>query len=97
MSKRPLKETEFADLMEVTSPSGNAKLHRVVMALSPIKTSGNTGYFDGEITDGKKRMRLYGFDSAESIRRKLLEFNGTETAVALSKCEIKHSRDGNQT
>jgi hypothetical protein len=25
----------------------------------------------------------------------LLQFNGTETAVALSKCEVKASRDGN--
>jgi hypothetical protein len=65
MSKRPHKETEFDNIEQVTSPSGNAKLHGVIMALSPIKTSGTTGYFDGEITDGKKKMRLYGFDSAE--------------------------------
>ena len=95
MSKRPHKETEFANVEEVTSPSGNAKVHGVIMSLSPIKTKGTTGYFDGEITDGKKKMRLYGFDSADGVRRKLLEYNGTEKAVALSKCEIKPSRDGN--
>ena len=83
MSKRSHKGTDFAKIEQVTSPSGNTKIHRVIISLSPIKTKRTTGYFDREKTDGKIKMRLYGFDSANGVRRKLLDFNGTEKAVAL--------------
>ena len=46
-------------------------------------------YFDGEISDAKASIRLFGFDS--SVKRKLDEVDGP---VTLSHCEVKRSRMG---
>ena len=72
----------------------DAKIHEVVTTLFPMKKSGNTSYFDGDFSDSNKKMRLYGFESAVNVRRKLMEFDGKETGVMLSKCEVKPSRGG---
>ena len=39
-------------------------------------------------------MRLFGFDSARSVRRKLEEFQGKDVTITLSNCEVKCSRQG---
>jgi hypothetical protein len=59
-----------------------------------MKKSRTCKYFDGEITDGKNNMRLFGFDSAEGIRRKLQQFEGKNATITLSKCEVKRSCQG---
>ena len=65
MAKRPLDEVEeFVEVGDVTHPSQNAKIHGVVNSLSPMKKSRNCAYFDGEISDGKASLRIFGFDSA---------------------------------
>ena len=35
-------------------------------------------------------------DSAEGVQRKLQEFQGKDTTITLSNCEVKHSRQGQQ-
>ena len=82
---------EFDNISDVcTSP--NAKIHGVLNSVSPLKKSKGCAYFDGQITDGKTTMRLFGFDS--SVRRRLAELDSAP--VALSHCEIKKSRKGEQ-
>ena len=90
---RESDEQEFDDISEVYA-SPNAKIHGVLNALSPLKKSKGCTYFDGQITDGKTTMRLFGIDS--SVRRRLAELESDNTPVALSHCEIKKSRKGEQ-
>ena len=73
----------------------NAKIHGVVNSLSPMKKSKNFTYFDGEISDGKASLQIFGFDSGVR-RRKLAEFEEGSSAVALSHCEVKRPRKGDQ-
>ena len=94
MAKRKLEVTEFDDVSSVDAPSRNAKIHGILTALSPMKKSRTCQYFDGELSDGKKNMRLFGFDSARGVRRKLEELQGKDATITLSNCEVKHSRQG---
>ena len=84
---------EFDDIKDVCV-SPNAKVYGVLNSLSPLKKSKGCAYFDGQITDGKTTMRLFGFDS--SVRRRLAELESESTPVALSYCEVKKSRKGEQ-
>lgn len=64
-----------------------------------MKKSRTCNYFDGEITDGKKSMRLFacfGFDAAAGVRRRLAKFEEKEQPVMLSNCEVKRARQGSQ-
>ena len=90
--KRKLEE--FEDVSNVSHTSPNAKIHGVISALSPMKRSRNCSYFDGEITDGKACMRLFGFDAG--VRKRLVDFEERKSAVALSNCEVKTSRKGEE-
>ena len=100
MAKRPLDEVEefvveeFVEVGDVTHPFQNAKIHGVVNSLSSMKKSRNCAYFDGEISDRKASLRIFGFDSA--VRRKLADFQEGSSTVALSHCEVKKLRKGEQ-
>lgn len=84
---------EFEEISGVhTSP--RAKIHGVVNLVSPMKKSKTCPYFDGEFSDGKSTMRLFGFDSG--VRRKLLEAEEKNKPVALVNCEVKQSRFSQQ-
>ncbi len=97
MAKRPLEVEEFEGVSAVLGTSPSAKIHGVVTSVSPMKKSRTScNYFDGEITDGKTSMRLFGFDAAAGVRRRLVEFEEKEQPVVLTKCEVKHSREGSQ-
>ena len=72
---------DFDTLAGICNPTANAKVTGVITSLSPIK--GNIPYFDGEISDGKASIRLFGFDS--SVKMKLMD---------LSHFEVKRSRMG---
>ena len=91
--RRGVDLEEFEDVSGVTQPSPNAKLCSVVHGVSPMKKSKTCAYFDGEISDGKSTMRLFGFDC--SVRRKLME-GGSGTTLVLSNCEVRKSRHGDQ-
>ena len=81
------------DVSEVTKASPRAKIHGIMSKLSPMKKSCSTSYFDGQLTDGKGSMRMYGFVSG--VRRKLwdMSYETTKTpeAVLLTNCEVKES------
>ena len=89
-------QEEFEDVSEVVATSPSARIHGIVTSVSPMKKSRTCNYFDGEITDGKTSMRLFGFDSGSGVRKRLVEFEEREESVVLSRCEVKHSRQGNQ-
>ena len=94
MQTRKCEVAEFEDISSILHPSPNAKLHGVVTSVSPMKKGKSCSYFDGEISDGKGSMRMFGFDSG--VRRKLIEHQSQNDAVSLSYCEIKHARQGDQ-
>ena len=50
--------------------------------ISPMKKGKHISYFDGEMTDGKAKVRLFGFD--DNIRKRLLDASGS--AVVLANC-----------
>ena len=54
---------------DILESSPKAKVQCLVTALSDMKKSRDTSYFDGEISDGKTSMRVYGYN--EGLRRKL--------------------------
>ena len=85
--KRPIEQ--LGDL----SPAPNAKIPAgVISRLSPMKQSSTCSYFDGEITDGKSSLRLYGFES--TVRRKLVDYKESKKPVSLFNCTVKHTRNG---
>lgn len=77
------------EVSEVQEPSGSASVEGILTELSPMKRSKRCSYFDGEISDEKKSMRFFGFDS--SVRRKLIEYEEKKSPVVLSNCEAKLS------
>ena len=87
MAKRSLVEV-YEEVSEVVRASA------VVQLVSPMKKSKTRSYFDGDVTDGKSTMRVYGFDCG--VCRKLVEFGESRNAVVMSNCEMKLSRKGEE-
>lgn len=87
--KRLLVEMEEFDEVSNIRESKSA---RVRTHLSPVKTnaSGTTKYFEGELSDGKKNVRLVGFDT--KVHQKLQGFYENQEAVVVGNCEIKESK-----
>lgn len=86
--KRP-REIEFDDMSSV-SPAQSAKLHGVIVSLSPMKPDAAKPYFQGYLSDGTKKMRFVGWSPA---KEKLIEkFSKEHELVSLSNCTVK-SRD----
>ena len=54
---------EFEEVSEVSNTSPNARIHGLLAAVSPMKKSKTCSYFNGELTDGKATMCVFGFDS----------------------------------
>ncbi len=71
-----------------------AKIHGMLTSVSPMKRR-TCSFFDGEITDGKSCMRLFGFDGADGVRRRLVELEEKKEAMVLTECEVKRLRQGN--
>ena len=77
MSKRTCESfDEITDL-------GEADVHCAVEILSPVKKakSGRLSYFDGRVTDGKKKLIFVGFN--EGLQTKLSALNEEGQAVEL--------------
>ena len=91
-----LELEEFDDLSSVSHTSSCANIHGVLTQLSPMKKSRSSScsYFDGELSDGKNSMRVFGFES--SVQRKLADFykKDLSLSLAVSNCERKRSRNG---
>ena len=84
--KHERDEDKELDVSSVKCVSPVKKVRRAVLEVSPMK-KGKTGtsFFDGRISDRVSSMRFVGFDS--KVRRQLVEYEGKDTAVTLSKCD----------
>ena len=60
MAKRERECEEFEEVSAVVHTSPNAKIHGVVTSLSPMEKAKSCSFFDGEISDGKANMRVFG-------------------------------------
>ena len=94
MAKREQELEELESVSEISHVSPNAKVNGVVTSLSPMKKSKTCSYFDGDLTDDKGCMRIFGFDAG--VRKKLALFEESKDAVALSNCKVKTSRKGQE-
>lgn len=70
---------------DIVSPDTHASVHAIVFSLSATKTKGT--FFDGELTDGVKIIRVVGFDKNQHA--KLQDFHIKQIPVTLSNCQIK--------
>ena len=66
------------------------KIHGMLCEVSPMKKGKGTPYFDGKISDGRRKIRLFGFDN--NTRKRLTEVSGS--AIVLANCEVKKGRYG---
>jgi hypothetical protein len=87
------KKRTFEDLSEI-EPSSTATIHCSIEAVSPLK-KGKSGidYFDGLVTDGSKKVRIYGFDGRKQDELSLLQMKNE--AVKLENCYIKPTQSEN--
>ena len=85
MAKTP---TEFE--ISGAAEAGNATLHGVIAAVSPMKKGSKAEYFDAKITDGEAQLRVVGFRKEQ--RKRLAEFEDHMQPVELYNCQIKKSR-----
>ena len=67
-----------------------SEIHGLLCEVSPMKKGKGISYFDGKISDGSHRIRLFGFDN--NTRKRPAEVSGS--AVVFANCEIKRGRYG---
>ncbi len=84
MAKCERECEEFEDISQVLYASPNAKIHSVVTSVSPMKKAKMCSYFNGEVSNGKASMRVFGFDSG--VRKRLAEFRDSRSPVTLANC-----------
>ena len=94
--KREREADTEIDVSCVTSasPACSQGAKSSAKCIPPFKRIGNT-FFDGQTSDGLATMRFVGYDS--KVRRRLVEWEGKDAVVTISKCEIKcvrHDADG---
>ena len=90
-AKKP--KLEFDDIASIDSVSDGygAKVHGVVTSVSPLKGQ-RTKFFDGVVSDGKKKLRFIGFN--ESKGKLLEEYSNDHQAVTLTNCCVKNAKYG---
>ena len=76
--------TEFE--ISSVAETGNATLHGVIAAVSPMKKVSKAEYFDAKITDGEVQLRVVGFRKKQ--RKRLAEFEDQMQPVELYNCQI---------
>ena len=94
--KRTFDDMEGWNVSEVRERE-KAVVHGVVIHVSPVKTSRTNAkckYFDGRIGDGKKVVRVVGFDP--SLRGKLEGLREEGKAVCIANCVVKGEERNNE-
>lgn len=89
MAAKEIKEDEFPSLKEADA-SDNAKIHRVVASLSPMKKGKSASFLEAKITDGDTEMPLVRFQGSQ--RKRLADFQEKSESVTLQNCKIKKAR-----
>jgi hypothetical protein len=92
-SKRP-RDDEF-DVSEIPSPKKEANVYGIVVDVSPVKKSNknpNIQYFDGQVSDGKKTVRVVCFDTKKkSVMDQAKE---DKKPLVFRNCQIKQANSG---
>lgn len=57
-----------------------------------MKKRRKSAYFDGEISDGKSKMRLFGFEP--EVQNKLVEYRDSGAAVTLGLRAVRLTQEG---
>ncbi len=84
---------EFDSLTDVAL-ADNANVHGVIANVSPIKKgTGTSSYFEANLTDGEKKLRVVGFSTAH--RKRLSSFEDTMTPVSVQNCRVKRAKHSN--
>ena len=94
--KRTFDDMEGWNVSEVRERE-KAVVHGVDMHVSPVKTSRTNAkrkYFDGRIGDGKKVVRVVGFNP--SLRGKLEGLREEGKAVCIANCVVKGEERNNE-
>ena len=76
---------------DIHSTSTNATVYAMIASVSPLRPS---SYFDGEITDGDKMVRIVGFDKAHS--KQLRTFCDEKVPITLHHCRIQQNKFSNK-
>ena len=84
------KPVDFGSLSSATE-AGNASIHGVVAAVSPMKRGGKTEYFEAKITDGEGQMRVVGFSGYQ--RKRMASFEEKVESVVIENCQVKSLGD----
>ena len=84
--------TACDDLKTVTdiAPTEEANIHGIVSNVSPMK-KGASPYFDANVCDTEKKVRLVGFTSMQ--RKRLCNFEDTMDPVALKNVKVKKAKN----
>ena len=90
MAKRKAESLDAFSPSEIKEASPKAKVQCVVTALSEMKKSRDISYFDGQVSDGKKAMRVYGYN--DGVRRKLSFYKDNKASVTIDNCQVTKSR-----
>lgn len=90
---RPVEFDDIASIDKVSDGYG-AKVHGVVTSVSPMKGKSTTKFFDGFITDGKKKLRFVGFSPEKA--KQIDNFANDQEPVTISNCCIKNAKYGNE-
>ena len=86
---RPIEFDSIASIDEV-SDGYIAKIHGVITSVSPIKGKTDKKFYDGFVSDGKKKLRFVGFNAAKA--KQLQEFAKDQQPITLTNCCVKSSR-----
>ena len=87
--KRNFEEIE--SLGSVSQPVLSAYVDGVITGLSIVK-KGKKSYFDGNVSDGKTKLRIVGFQGGQ--HKAIQDFLTKKTPLRLEDCQIKRGRRG---
>ena len=88
--KRKMDEWDVSEI----ETSSEACVHGVPVFVSPTRKSRKNNavsLFDGQMSDGKKVVRMISFDP--SLQSEMKKAQETKCVIALSKCQVKANRD----
>ena len=91
-SRKRLFAEEYDDLSHANTPNKAAKLHGMLIDISPIRADGK--FFEGRIADSIASLRFVGFDPR--MQQELLAKYDNKEPVIIQNCTLQKSRYGDE-
>lgn len=85
--KKQSLSTGKVDISTVEDPTPHATIHGMLASLSPLKPS---KYFEAELTDGSKCIRMVGFDKSQQVTKAFP--SNSKTAKTTKKNHLINSK-----